>query len=718
MYNEEMDTPEGEDLSAIDEFIVIENPIESPDDEVIKTGCELLMSYFNPINFEGHIKYVPRGNITDKFSEILLKKAGVDLIEAYQTDCDSMSDWNKLVNLGLKLVEQEPNGRSDPWDNASNFKSPLLQQSALEFSDRTSTELLIKDELVKTQIYGKKTDEKEAIADRLSIYLNYKLDTEMEEWRDEQEKLIYALPYCGTMFKKVYFDPMEGRITSKLISFPNFAVDNQCSSFHRLRRFSDVFELSKSEIVSRMRSNIWRDIELNHSEEDSNEAPNDKYQVFIEMNAYYDLDEDGYEEPYTFFIHKESNEIVRIIPRFSPHKAMARLKDKPEIKEITLSQASETNLDDYEVVRIKANNDVVMYGFLHDPDGGLLNKGYCHLLASLTQAINATTNQLLDAGTLANLQGGFMAKNSRVKAGDLRMKPGSWQQTGISAQDLQSSFFPFPFKEPSQTLVGLRGIVKDEAMQLASSADLKGAMSANAPAATTLAMMQQAQQGMGAILLRVYRSMSNEFKKIFYLEAEYANPDEYKSIVEDDQADFYKDFDIKISKICPNANPDFSSKVQRLQAAQAAMSQVPVLWQIPGVNVKAIIREYYKALGANYSDEVAPQEQPQEILQKLLMENPDLQELIMNEKERQGLLVEAQLQADEMQKQRDTIAFGLEMAIKKQEERKIAAEVRAKNAGVVLTLEKAETEQVANQITIYDKTLNNENEVNNVTTNA
>jgi chaperonin GroES len=718
MYNEEMDTPEGEDLSAIGEFIVIEDSIESPDDEVIKTGCELLMSYFNPINFEGRIKYVPRGNITDKFDDNLLKKAGVDLIAAYETDADSMSDWNKLVNLGLKLVEQEPNGRSDPWDGASNFKSPLLQQSALEFSDRTSTELLIKDELVKTQIYGKKTDEKEAIADRLSIYLNYKLDAEMEEWRDEQEKLIYALPYCGTMFKKVYFDPMEGRITSKLISFPNFAVDNQCSSFHRLRRFSDDFELSKSEIVSRMRSNVWRDIELNYSEEDSNEAPNDKYQVFIEMNAYYDLDQDGYEEPYTFFIHKESNEIVRIIPRFSPHKAMVRLKDKPEIKEITLSQASESNLDDYEVVRIKANNDVVMYGFLHDPDGGLLNKGYCHLLASLTQAINATTNQLLDAGTLANLQGGFMAKNSRIKAGDLRMKPGSYQQTGISAADLQDSFLPYQFKEPSQTLVGLRGIVKEEAMQLASSADLKGALSQNAPAATTLAMMQQAQQGMGAILLRVYRSMSCEFKKMFYLEAEYGDPKEYAEIVEDDQADFYKDFDIKISKICPNANPDFSSKVQRLQAAQAAMSQVQVLFQIPGVNVKPIVREYYKALGTNYSDEVAPPEAPQEILQKLLMENPDLQAMIMDEKQRQDMILKAQLEADQLQKQRDEVSFGLEMAIKKQEERKIAAEVRAKNADVVLTLEKAETEQVANQISIYDKTLNNENEVNNVTTNA
>lgn len=732
------DAPAEENLSVygiiaeIDESEDILEPIKQSESE-----CEILLNYFNPIRYLDRWKFVPRGNVIEDFTnETFLTKVGVDLIEGYNSDQKSMTHWSEMVEFGMNLILPATHGRSEPWDNAANFKSPELLIASNKFGDRTVTELLQKDDLVKTKIYGKKTEEKDNKAERISTYMNYKIDEEIEDWRDEQEKVIYTLPYAGTVFKKTYFDSHLGRVASDRISYPNFTVDRYCTSLSELRRFSEDFEFSKNKITERMRSGSWRKIELSTSSDSaaSDEGPTDHYHIFIEQQGFYDMDGDGYEEPYTFVIHKDTNQIVRIFPRFTPHDVIVRLKDDHRTPETTLATIYEKSLaepevqvmpngnemqlptetidfNDYEIVRIKPIQNLTMYGFLNDPEGGFLCVGYCYLLAALIQILNATTNQLLDAGTLANLSGGFLAKGFRAKMGDMRVKPGSFVQTGLSASELQSGIYPFPLKEPSQTLLNLREMTKGETKELAASADLKGALSANAPAATTLALVQEQQQSVGAIILRFYRSMSKELKKIFYLECEYADPQEYKEIVEDQEADFYRDFNIKISQISPNANPDFSSKMQRLQLAQAAISPLQILAMIPGINVRPIITAYYKALGASYSDEIAPELPPEQLLQKLLAENPQLQELIMQAQQRQALLDKAQAEEMEIAKQRAGINFNAEMLIKEQEARKIAAEVDLKKAETYLKdeqekkvaaerlkiLEEAKTESMTNR---------------------
>ena len=675
--------------------------------ETSKEGVDLLASFFDvdvTQTAQGEVRtvFIPKANIADMFDDNTLMEIGANVMDGFDADLESMEEWTSFVEIGLKLVKQEKNAKSTPWDGASNFKSPTLMQAALKFSDRASTELLRQEDIAKTAVIGKDAQgEKAKQAERVAEYSNYQLNVEMEEWRDEHEKLLYQLPYDGCAFKKTFFDHRLGRPVSNVIVHPNFVVNNDADSISRLRRFSETIELSKNEVLERQRQKVWSDVEIafgNSSDKNGtdNEADADEMTTFIEQQGFFDLDDDGYEEPYTFVVEQNSRTVVRITPRFEPSDVL--IKDEKNNRAAKLSDLLTggdlpQTTGKREIVRIKAVNTITKYGFLRDPEGGFLDVGYSFILGALTAGINATTNQLVDAGTLSNRQGGWLAKGFRRKMGDSAFKPGQWKQTGISAQDLHQGIVPLPVKEPSQTLFALMQFMISSSQELSASADLTQALGANAPATTTLALVQEQQQSAGAIILRIYRAMTAEFKKLFVLNSKFLDPQDYQEVLDDPEANFENDFDLRRMNITPVANPEISSKIQRIQQAQAELSQVELVAQVGG-NARVIVKNFYESIGAQSVEEIFPDLGPQEQLQKLLAENPDLAELISGEAERLDLLAAAQSDAEEAEQDR----LNQETASKLDVDR---STVEKNESASILNLEKAETEQVKNQIDTY-----------------
>lgn len=646
---------------------------------------------------------IPKTNIANMFDKNTLMEVGANVVEGYQADLDSMEEWSDFVERGLKLVKQEKEAKSTPWEGASNFKSPTLMQAALKFSDRASTELLRQEDIVKTSVIGKDPQgEKAKQADRVSEYSNYQLNVEMSEWRDEHEKLLYQLPYDGCAFKKTFFDSRLGRPVSNVITYPNFVVNNDADSIGRLRRFSETIELSANEVIERQRQGIWSDVELSlgansDSEETDDQAESDKFTTFIEQQGYFDLDQDGYEEPYTFVVELNSQTVVRIIPRFEPSDVLVKGDQNSRAAKLSVLMGTDGELPGTdggrEIVRIKPVNTITKYGFLRDPEGGFLDVGYSYILGAITSAINATTNQLVDAGTLANRQGGWLAKGFRRKMGDSAFKPGQWKQTGISAIDLRNGIVPLPVKEPSGTLFSLMQFMIGSSQELSASADLTQALGANAPATTTLALVQEQQQSAGAIILRIFRAMSAEFKKLFELNSKFLDPAEYQEILDDTEANFERDFDIRKMNIVPVANPEISSKMQRIQQAQAELSQVELV-QASGGDIRKVVKNFYEAIGAQNIDEIFPDLGPQEQLQRLLSENPDLAQLISGEAERLDLIAASQADAAAAEQER----LDAETASKLDVD---ASTVKKNESAAILNLEKSETEDANNLISTY-----------------
>ena len=127
--------------------------------------------------------------------------------------------------------------------------------------------------------------------------------------------------------------------------------------------------------------------------------------------------------------------------------------------------------------------------------------------------------------------------------------------------------------------------------------------------------------------------------------------------------------------------------------AQAELSQVELVASVGG-NARAIVKGFYESIGTQNVDEIFPEQGPQEILQQLLSENPDLADLISGEAERMDLIAAAQSDALE----RDEDRKDAETASKLDKEQ---SEVKKNDSATILNLEKAETEDANNLISTY-----------------
>lgn len=664
--------------------------------------------------------YIPLADISEMLDDDTLNKIGMQVVQDYNYDKETMNDWLSDVEKAIELMKQAKGPRQGVYNNMTNYKSSLLTQVCLGFSDRAASELLRDVDLVHVGVVGDDdvNDQtapgmrKKDIARRVEMFLNWQVNTQMKEWREEQEKVIYDLPYVGCCFKKIYFDPSEQRITSRLITYPNFVVNNKCHSQARLERFSEPFEITENEFVSLKRQGIYRDVELyeDESEKDYQEIDSSSTAyTFIEQDTYYDLDGDGYKEPYTCIVHKDTSTVVRVFPRFRLEDVEVATKDNPTGVSIAdLDGQVTVEVTDYGMEEVKAGYDLkesitkipcadslIKYDLLKDMQGGFLGVGFSHLLTALIEGINATTNMLVDAGKIANMPAAFLSKEHRAQKGVVDIQPGEFKQTQVAANLLQASIARIDFKEPSAVLYQLNENMKMEVDRLAASVDMTGVLGPNTPATTALAYVEEQQRAHSAIILRMYRAMTKEFNLIYKLNSIYLDQIEYMKVIDSKDAMFNVDFATENFDITPSANPEVSSKVQRLMKANALVMQAPLMAQ-SGVNVIPIYREYLQTLDMDDDviNEVAPNEQPLQQVQRLAQQFPDVAEFISS----QQAATEATMQEQMNQMKLDQQRKDMELAAKLD---KMEDERRKMNSEILLNLEKAESEEVKNGISIY-----------------
>lgn len=645
--------------------------------------------------------FIGQDNLTDIIldmpeGEQMLQLLARQVCQDADRDLDSMTDWSQAIENGRDVAKQEFHGKSEPWEGAANFKSPNILEASVSFGDRAATELLRGKNILKIDITGKKTPEKEQSSKNVSEYMNWQLNYEMEDWRDRHESLLYKVAETGTLFKKTYFDPIEKINRSDLIQYPNFIVNQAVESMHDCPSFTEVMDVPRYKVTEYQRAGIWRDVDIygNAENEDALEGSNaqqdvtealDNEERFYEQRCLYDLDGDGYPEPYIVTVHVQSQKIVRIIPRFHANDIIVRnAEGKTGI-------AGRIQGDDLDIVRIKPFKDITKYEFVKSCEG-FLSLGYLHILCAIVKAVNSTTNQLLDSGSLANLQGGFLARGFRKKMGNLKMKPGVWEATEISAQDLRNGVMPHQFKEPSTVLYQLREMLENQSKELTVNMDMQGILSPNAPATTTLALIQENMVPMSAIMKRIISSESEEFKRLFELNSIYIDPEEYRRVLDDDNADYKRDFDLFSLDIMPTANPEMSSRMQRLQQADVMMSQAQVI-ALSGGDVRPIYENWFDAIGADYMvGQVWPD--PNEVSQ----EQAARMEQIQKQQRQQEMLVAIEVDQAERELVIKEKLAKADFALK-------LADLRKKESEIILNLEKAETEQVKNQIDMYTASL-------------
>lgn len=507
-------------------------------------------------------KIIALDNVATELKDELLKKIGTDVVEGFEADLKSRSKWEEDLEKWTKLALQISEDKTYPWKGASNVKYPLLSTAAMQFNARAYPSLVPSDgKVVKCKTVGADMDgAKGERAKRVSTYMSYQVLEEMPTWEEDMDRLLLILPIAGTAFKKTFFDSTLQINVSKLVYPTDLVVNYWAKSLEEAERKTEIIPLSKRKVKERQLMGVYLEVDL--PDPTVEELNPDKRQrsgmtnpdddettpyTLLEQHTFLDLDNDGYAEPYVVLVERQSREVLRIAPRF---------------------QEEDVILDDKQrVVKINPIEYYTKFSFVPNPDGGFYDIGFGRLLGSINASADTLVNQLIDAGTLNNLQAGFIGKGLRIKMGESSFTPGEWKAVNATGDDIKKQIFPLPTKEPSPVLMQLLQFLLQSGKELASVAEIfVGKMPGqNTPATTTMATIEQGMKVFTAVYKRIYRALTSEYRKLYKFNRRYLNPEQYVAVI-DEQVQ-QSDFAGPDTEIIPAADP---------QATMAQEKQVKV----------------------------------------------------------------------------------------------------------------------------------------------
>jgi chaperonin GroES len=514
-------------------------------------------------------------NLADEVDEQTLLDIGAQVVADFQADLDSRSEWEDQHDEWMKLAVQVVEEKSWPWDGAANVKYPLLATSAMQFQARAYPTLVAAPSVVKARVIGEDpTGEKAKRAERIGKHMSYQVLEQIEDWDEDMDKLCFILPITGVCFKKVYYDSATGHNCSELILPKDLVINYWTKKLEKASTVTHIMYMTKNTIMEQQMSgafselnldttsimNIDHEVEAREKEGFTQPAVlDDAPRTILEQHRWWDLDKDGYMEPYIVTVEYSTSKVLRITPRFEKEGVIVK---------------------NGKLVRIEPENYFIKFSFIPNPDGGFYDLGFGALLGPLNATVNTLINQLLDSGTLHNLQAGFISKGIRLKAGEAPFQPGEWKAIQTTGDDLRKGIFPLPTKEPSDTLFKLLGSIVESGQKLASIAEIfVGKMPGqNTPATTTMATIEQGMKVFTAIYKRIYRSLTKEFKRMYKLNKLYMEMGEEFNVVDSPdlltigQSDYLQDD----TDVRPAADPTSVSEMLRLTKAQALLELIPL----------------------------------------------------------------------------------------------------------------------------------------------
>lgn len=605
------------------------------------------------------IKFSQSDNIAEDLDEDKLMMIAQQVKKGFDEDLKSTEEWKDTADRIIELTELEREEKHYPMRNASNVKLPNITIAAQQLTSRTLPEFLKNDELAKSKIIGQDLDgSKWRRGKRVSTHLNYQMLEEMDDVLDEFDQLLMQTSVLGIGHAKSWFDPKTGKNKIEFIPYDEFVVNEAIRTLEEAERKTQCLFLSEKEIIENQRFGIFRKIKKPQFEYDLDNNPhlNDEgyehkedgdpvnVQELLEQHCFLDLDGDFYAEPYVVTIHKKSLQVLRIVPRFKPITVVLNYNGEDKLLAELID--SEGNLveeltDDCEIKIIHAIEHFTDFKLMHKPSRSYYPMGLGHLLLDLTETSNTTVNQLLDAGRLANLQGGFIGSRLRIRGDTVDLEPGEWLKLEAADGDnIKNQIVPLNYKEPSTVLFQLLMFLVSMSDKLASSTDaLTGTQDAtNVSPHVMLSLVQQGMQVYLAYQRRIFRGYKKLFAKLIELNKIYVDPQEYIDIInpsDDERAEMLDengnllDYLLVGNDVVPVADLKASTEAERLARLNVLLQSSQELLRLGAIDPRQITKELVMALDFENPERFIPP--PQDPKQ-----NPDIVRLEaeLDEKER------------------------------------------------------------------------------------
>jgi hypothetical protein len=575
-------------MTELDDGPDIEIEIEDP--ESVNIGIDGMEIEIDPSEDEGDFN----DNLAEDMDEGMLAELAGDLLGEFDEDISSRKDWIQTYVDGLELLGMKVEDRTEPWPGACGVHHPLLAEAVVKFQAETMSETFPAQGPVRTQIIGKETVEKKDAATRVQEDMNYQLTDVMVEYRPEHERMLWGLGLAGNAFKKVYFDPSLGRQVAMYVTAEDVVVPYGASSLEVAERVTHVMRKTPNELKKLQASGFYRDVDLPDpvnsmdeveqkiSEQLGFRAETDDRYKLLEMHVDLVIEDDDYRDkeenkleialPYVITIDKETETVLSIRRNWNPD-------DKKKLK----------------------RNHFVHYSYV--PGFGFYAFGLIHLIGAFAKSGTSLIRQLVDAGTLSNLPGGFKTKGLRVKGDDTPISPAEWRDVDVASGTMRDNIMPLPYKEPSQVLYSLLGTIVDEGRRFAGMADMKVSdMSAQAPVGTTLAILERTLKMMSAVQARVHYAMKREFQLLKGIIRDYT-PDTY-SYEPEEGGRRAKKSDYDNVEVIPVSDPNAATMAQKIVQYQAVIQLAqgaPQIYDLPYLH-----RQMLEVLGIKNAQKLVP----------------------------------------------------------------------------------------------------------------
>ena len=558
------------------------------------------------LNFEpGKVNIPGTENHYDNLAELLpediLDPIGLNMRSDYAEYKTSRKEWEQAYVEGLDLLGFKYNNRAEPFQGASGATHPVLAEAVTQFQAGAYKELLPSEGPVRSQILGKVDQAKEQQAQRVKDFMNYQIMEKMEEYEPEFDQMLFYLPLSGSAFKKVYYDDLLRRAVSKFVPADDLVVPYTATSLDDAEAIIHVIKMSENDLRKQQVGGFYTDIELQlpskmedkvtdkERELEGTKATGRQENIYTLLECHVNLDLEGFEDvgenneptgiklPYIVTIEEGSGKVLSIRRNFAA--------DDPTKNKIQY---------------------FVHFKFL--PGLGFYGLGLIHMIGGLSRTATAALRQLLDAGTLSNLPAGFKQRGVRVRDEASPIQPGEFKDVDAPGGNLRDAFYPLPYKEPSQTLLQLMGIVVQAGQRFASIADMQvGDGNQQAAVGTTVALLERGSRVMSAIHKRLYSGLKKEFKLLSNVFKSYLPPEYPYDVVGAEKTIKQTDFDDRVD-ILPIADPNIFSMTQRISLAQTELQLATSNPEIHNLN--QVYRNMYQALGVKNIDEILPPPAP------------------------------------------------------------------------------------------------------------
>jgi len=541
-------------------------------------------------------------NLAELLPDDVLEPIGNEMVQNYMDYKSSRKEWEQSYITGLDLLGFKYENRTEPFQGASGATHPVLAEAVTQFQAQAYKELLPSDGPVRTQVVGVKNAQTEQQANRVKDFMNYLVMDQMSEYESEFDSMLFHLPLAGSTFKKVYYDVPMGRAVSKFVPADELIVPYTATSLDDAEAVIHTIKISENELRKQQVNGFYRDVELGPPGTDTNNELAKKEReldgtkktgknepVYTLLECHVNLDLEGFEEvgpegeptgiklPYIVTVEEGNRKVLSIRRNYAP--------------------------DD-----LKKNKIQYFVHFKFLPGLGFYGFGLIHMIGGLSRTATAALRQLLDAGTLSNLPAGFKQRGVRVRDEAAPIQPGEFKDVDAPGGNLRDAFFPLPYKEPSQTLLNLLGIVVQAGQRFASIADMQvGDGNQAAAVGTTVALLERGSRVMSAIHKRCYAAMKNEFKLLSKIVSQYLPPEYPYDVVGGARNIKQADFDNRVD-VVPVADPNIFSMSQRITLAQ---TQLQIATSNPQLhNMYQIYRNMYNAIGVKDVDTVLPPPAP------------------------------------------------------------------------------------------------------------